>query len=99
MQIILHHWTDIVLKSPAKKVNAPIIESCTGIKNYKGKAIQRSTMMRQITKENYEDMCRRVNAATDQDTLPGSTNFGRFMTWFSGEDVRWISSINDTLEQ
>ncbi len=37
MQIIILHWLDVVLKSPAKKVNAPIIEACTGVCNYKAR--------------------------------------------------------------
>lgn len=37
MQIILEHWADVRLKSPAKKVNAPLIEMLTGIENYKGR--------------------------------------------------------------
>ena len=37
MQIILKHWTDEMLKSQAKQVNAPLIEKYTRIKGYKGK--------------------------------------------------------------
>lgn len=36
MQIILEHWTDVRLKSPAKKVNASVIKEFTGVENYKG---------------------------------------------------------------
>ncbi len=38
MQIILEHWTDVKLKSSAKKVNAPLIQQFTGVENYKGRA-------------------------------------------------------------
>ena len=41
MQIILEHWTDVRLKSPAKKVNASVIKEFTGVDNYKGRADQR----------------------------------------------------------
>lgn len=34
MQIIVKHWTDDNLKSPAKLVNAPLIKKYTGVENY-----------------------------------------------------------------
>lgn len=55
MQIILEHWTDVRLKSPAKKVNASVIKEFTGVENYKGRADQRKEIMKHITVENYQD--------------------------------------------
>lgn len=34
IQIITKHWTETLIKSPAKQVNAPLIEEFTGVKNY-----------------------------------------------------------------
>ena len=31
MQVIIKHWTDENLKSPAKTVNAPLIKKYTGV--------------------------------------------------------------------
>ena len=52
MQIITKHWADINLKSPAKPVNAPLIEEYTGIENYKARADQIEAIMEYITAEN-----------------------------------------------
>ena len=60
MQIILQHWADVRLISSAKKVNALTIKELTGVENYKGRADQRQEIMKQITVENYQDMCKRT---------------------------------------
>ena len=52
MQIVVQHWKDVSLKSPAKKVNAPIIEECTGVANYKAKKEQLDSLYEQVTKDN-----------------------------------------------
>lgn len=98
MQIITKHWTDSNLKSPAKSVNASLIEKYTGVKNYKGRADQIESIMKYITLENYADMCRRVNGLEPMDTVAGSSNFGKFMELFESEDSRWIDDINAELE-
>ena len=56
MQIILEHWTDVRLKSPAKKVNAALIKEFTGVEYYKGRADQREELMKHVTAENYQEM-------------------------------------------
>ena len=53
MQIIAKHWTEALIKTPAKPVNAPLIEEFTGVFNYKGRADQIETVMEYITVENY----------------------------------------------
>lgn len=98
MQIILKHWADVRLKSPAKKVNAALIKEYTGVENYKGRADQRENIMKHITTENYYNMLARVSQMIDNDASVGSTNFGRFMEFFEGEDVGWIVAINKRLE-
>ena len=45
MQIISKHWTDDVIKKPAKAVNAPLIEKYTGVKGYKGRNDQIEQVM------------------------------------------------------
>ena len=99
MQIILQHWEEVELKSPAKKVNAPIIQELTGIENYKGKAEQREQLFAGITKENYLKMKERIGRLPDDDTIRGSSNFGRFLKMFSDENVDWIQQVNVVLEQ
>lgn len=61
MQIIIKHWTDDNIKSPAKKVNSPLIEKYTNVENYKGRADQIQMIMECITADNYKDMSQRVN--------------------------------------
>lgn len=99
MQIILEHWKEIKLNSQAKKVNAVIIQELTGIKKYKGKAEQRRELFSGITKENYLDMKERIERLSDDDTIKGSSNFGRFLKYFSSEDSSWIDEINKKLEE
>lgn len=98
MQIITKHWADINLKSPAKPVNAPLIEEYTGIENYKARADQIEAIMEYITAENYADMRRRVDRLETNDTVIGSSNFGNFIKLFESEDSRWIEEINAELE-
>lgn len=99
MQIILKHWSDDILKSPAKLVNAPIIETYTGVKNYKGRADQIEAVMEHITVENYADMHQRVGALEKTDTVTGSSNFGKFLELFESDAAGWINEINNELEQ
>lgn len=99
MQIILEHWTDVRLKSPAKKVNAPLIERFTGIENYKGRTDQRIEIMKQITVDNFQDMCKRVKRMKNNDSIVGSSNFGRLMDYLTKKDYDWIRIINSILEE
>lgn len=98
MQIITKHWTETLIKSPAKPVNAPLIEEFTGVKNYKGRADQIAAVMEHVTAENYFDMSERVSGLETRDTVVGSSNFGRFMELFGSGDAGWIDEINDELE-
>ena len=98
MQIILKHWTDEVLKSQAKQVNAPLIEKYTRVKGYKGKGNQIKEVMEQITSENYRVMCERLNILEQNDSIIGSSNFSKIIEWFESENCEWIGKINEILE-
>lgn len=98
MQIISKHWTDENLKSPAKQVNAPLIKEYTGVENYKGRADQIKEVMRYITAENYKDMSYRVNNLKLDDSVIGSSNFGRFIKLFESDDSSWIEKMNESIE-
>lgn len=103
MQIILEHWTDVKLKSPAKKVNAPLIQQFTGVENYKGRASQRKEIMERITVDNYRDMCLRVAKMTDADTNVGSSNFDKFMAFLECNEItgllKLIRNLKDNILQ
>ena len=98
MQIIIEHWEEIVLDTNAKKRNAPIILKFTGIEKYKGRADQRQELFSKITRENYRDMLERIKKLPNDDTLVGSSNFVRFMQYFSSDNEDWIQGINDALD-
>ncbi len=83
MQIIIEHWGDVVLCSNNKKRNAPVIFDLTGIEEYKGRREQRSELFSKITIENYQEMKERIKKLPSDDKVQGSTNFGRFLDWFS----------------
>ncbi|MBR1442333.1 MAG: hypothetical protein IJ583_02225 [Firmicutes bacterium] len=99
MQIISKHWTEENIKSPAKPINAPLVEKYTGVKDYKAKSKQVKEVMKYITENNYVDMCRRVNNLTSEDHIGGSSNFGKFMRLFESDDSGWIEKINEILEE
>lgn len=99
MQIIIEHWDDVVLSSHKKKKNVPIIFSLTGIKGYKGRADQRKELFSRITRENYQKMLERIKKLPSDDTIEGSTNFGKFIEYFSTDDSKWIQIINESLEK
>ena len=94
MQIIIEHWGDVRLCSNNKKKNAPVIYDLTGIEGYKGRKEQRRKLFSQITKENYQEMRKRIKKLPFVDTVEGSTNLGRFLEWFSSDDNIWIEVIN-----
>ena len=99
MQIITKHWTTENLKSPAKSVNASLIREYTGVDHYKGRADQIRLVMEAVTAENYTEMKQRVMALKDDDTVIGSSNFGRYLNWFESKDSGWIEKINTVLEE
>lgn len=99
MQIIIEHWADVKLKTPAKKVNSEIIGKLTGVNNYKGRADQRSELMSQITAENYLTMSERVKKMQSDDTVIGSSNFDRLVDYLATDDTAWVEKINAILEE
>ena len=60
MQIIAKHWTNEIIKSPAKHKNAPLIEKYTGVTNYKARIDQIKHLMKCINKDNYLEMQKRI---------------------------------------
>jgi len=50
------------------------------------------------TKENYVDMLDRIKRLLGDDSVVGSSNFGKFMDCFCREDDSWIKEINQVLE-
>lgn len=98
MQIVIEHWTDVKLSSPAKKMNAAIIKECTGVEHYKGRADQRAAMMEQITFENYYAMKERLSKFETNDEVLNSSNFVKFTGMLEEEDSEWIQEIQTALE-
>ena len=98
MQIIIEHWGDVTLSSNSKKRNAPVIFDLTGLEGYKGKKEQRRELFSRITEENYQGMRERIKKLPSDDTVEGSTNFGKFLERFSLNDNEWIEKINGAIE-
>ena len=98
MQIVSKHWTDETIKSPAKKVNAPLIEKYTGVKDYKGKATQIDELMKYVTDANYDTMRKNISKATSDEKLVGSTNFNKLINYLDSMDSTWIATLNQVLE-
>jgi len=94
--------SDLVLvfcDTDKKKKNAPKIFELTGIEGYKGRADQRQELFSRITKENYQEMRERIKKLPSDDIIEGSTNFDRFIEYFTTDDSKWIQVINKSLEE
>ncbi len=98
MQIVSKHWTDEIIKSPAKKVNAPLIEKYTGVKDYKGKSDQIDELLESVTLDDYKEFRQRIKAADLDDTVIGSTNFEKLLDWIESDDARWIDELSSIVE-
>lgn len=93
MQIILSHFGDVSLVSQSKKINAPIIEQLTGVKDYDAKDEQIKAICAKIGRSNYADMKKRVETINYEDDITPSTNFIVFLNRFESENAKWISGI------
>ncbi|QFJ55010.1 hypothetical protein [Pseudobutyrivibrio xylanivorans] len=98
MQIVSKHWTDEIIKSPAKPVNAPMIERYTGVKNYKGKASQIDEVMKFVTSENYDVMREHLDEMTSDEREVGSTNFDKLLVNLHDDNTKWMEKLNQLLE-
>lgn len=94
MQIVIKHWTNENVKSPAKPMNARLVQKYTGVENYKGRTDQIEQVMKHITVRNYMDMCQRVRKLESEDSVAGSSNFGKFIELFEDSDSSWIEEMN-----
>lgn len=99
LQIVLLHWMKVNLKTAAKKVNAPYVEKCTGVKNYKAKKEQREQVYACVNAENFKDMLQRVEELSTCETEVSSTNFRRYADYLLSKDSSWIYSIEENLEE
>lgn len=97
MQIITKHWTDENIKSPAKPVNAPLIQKYTGVENYKGRADQLAVVMEHISVDNYWDMVQRIKRLGGKDDELECSNFGKYLDDLMCDNETWINKINDKL--
>lgn len=79
-------------------MNAPLIKEYTGVENYKGRVDQIEEVMKHITVDNYKDMSKRVDELDLDDSVTGSSNFGKFIKLFESDDNGWIEIINTCLD-
>ena len=68
------------------------------MENYKGRADQIHEVMEHVTAENYVDMSHRVRKLDSDDSVTGSSNFGKFIKMFENSDNSWIEEINKKIE-
>lgn len=98
MQIVSKHWTDEIIKRPAKATNAPLIEKYTGVKGYKGRVDQIDKVMESIGVDNYNDMKERICKMPQDDHVDGSSNFSKLLEKLETSDDQWMNRINDNIE-
>ncbi|MFR3949914.1 MAG: hypothetical protein ACLTZM_24600 [Ruminococcus sp.] len=81
-------------------MNAPLIKKYTGVENYKGRADQIEQVMEYVTVENYVRYeSERVRDLESDDSVTGSSNFGKYIKLFESDDSRWIEEINMQIEE
>ena len=97
MQIVSKHWTDEIIKKPAKTINAPLIEKFTGVKGYKGRADQINQVMESINIDNYIDMKKRICNMSHSDHEDGSSNFLKLLEKLETDNVQWVDAFNENL--
>ena len=83
------------MKSSSKKVNALIIEKYTGVTGYKGRSDQRKAIIDQLTKENCDDMRKRVQEFSKDDATIGNSNISKILENLSDDSFDWIGEINN----
>ena len=99
MQIILSHFAEVSLRTQGKKTNARLIETLTGIKDYKGSMEQIQAICSKMTRQSYDQMKQRIAGLDHPDNEPGSTNFIRFALRFEASSPEWIQGILSVLDQ
>jgi hypothetical protein len=97
MQIIIEHFAEVLLPSPAKKRNAPLIETFTGISDYRARQEQRAALMNLINRDNFSVMLERVSRLSSNDAEKNSSNFDILMRNLSDADTKWIEEINEIM--
>lgn len=97
MQVILSHFDNVKLTTSAKKMNSCLIETLTGVANYKAKKKQRDFINQQITHENFKNMLDRVRSMSSSDIISSSSNFDSLMDGLLSQDAKWIRLINQGL--
>lgn len=99
MQIILLHFAVVALKTQGKKTNAKLIEELTGVKGYKANQAEHiMAICSKINHQSYFDMKKRVADINMPDTIPGSTNFIKFLQRFESKKTEWIVEIQNSLD-
>lgn len=98
MQVELLHFDDVRLRTQNKSRNASEIKRITGIENYKAREDQRQAICTMISKENYEEMKKRLDSLPTDYTIESSTNFSRFLARFESDDDSWIDEVNEKLD-
>lgn len=63
------------------------------------KCITQNELFSKIIRENYQEMQKRIKKLPHDDSIIGSSNFGKFLDYFSQEDDKWICEINDLIER
>lgn len=101
MQVILSHFGDVILRTQNKSKNDSEIKRLTGLtdsKKYDGCKEHRDFIFSQITKENYEEMKKRISLLSDDYKNQPATNFAYYLGLFENSNSDWIDKINSIIE-
>ena len=101
MQVILSHFGDVILRTQNKRKNDSEIKRLTGLtdsKKYDGCKEHRDFIFSQITKENYEEMKKRISLLSDDYKNQPATNFAYYLGLFENSNSDWIDKINSIIE-
>lgn len=93
MQVILSHFDKVHLTNNSKVANSKLIQKYTGVSDYRANEKQRNSIMKKITKENYETMKQNLKEiSTNYNDVP-STNLLILLNNLESSDTLWVDKI------
>ncbi len=98
MQVILSHFAVVSLKSNSKSINSKLINTLTGVKDYRATQKQLSSIMKKINSNNYQTMKKNISTlSTKWNAVPSSNMLNLFSNLDIGNE-KWLKDINKKIE-
>ena len=99
LQIVLSHFDKVILTHKSKANNSSVVESITGIVNYKAKEEQILEMVSHIKYDSYHDMKKNLSTISKSVDDTPSTNFLDLIDVFENDDIKKIDDLINLLNE